>query len=296
MITPAAAVAFERVTLAFDETVVLRDLSFAVPEAHTLVILGGSGTGKSLILKLILGLVRPDAGAIQVEGRRIDTLPEAELMRVRTRIGMLFQESALFDSLTVAENVGYGLVEHAQMTLPEIDARVAEVLGLIGMGDYLDRLPSELSGGQRRRVAVARAMAARPPLLLFDEPTSGLDPITATTVDDEIIKSRDVGQATSIVVTHQVRDALYIATHSATIDGTTPRIIPAADATTVTFLMLRDGTVYFHGSADDLIASPDPYLREFVGTGAQSWVGADPAPEDDRSPGRPASGDAGEPR
>jgi phospholipid/cholesterol/gamma-HCH transport system ATP-binding protein len=268
------AVEFAHVSLAFDEQVVLRDISFAVPAGQTQVVLGASGSGKSLILKLLLGLVRPDVGSIHLNGTRIDTLSEAALRQLRIGIGMLFQESALFDSLTVADNVGYGLVEHAHMTPAQIRQRVEEVLGLIGMGEYIDRLPSELSGGQRRRVAVARAMAARPPLLLFDEPTSGLDPITATTVDDEIVKSRDLGQATSIVVTHQVRDALYIATHSAVLSGGSPRIVATDPAqATARFIVLRDATIYFEGSAADLQASRDPYIQAFVGTSAYpSWL------------------------
>jgi phospholipid/cholesterol/gamma-HCH transport system ATP-binding protein len=268
-----AAVAFEHVSLAFDEQVVLRDISFAVPVGHTQVILGASGAGKSLILKLILGLIRPDSGAIRIDGTRIDTLSEASLMRIRTRIGMLFQESALFDSLTVADNVGYGLVEHADMSPAAIRQRVEEVLGLMGMGDYLDSSPGELSGGQRRRVAVARAMAAHPPLLLFDEPTSGLDPITATSVDDEIIKSRDILGATSIVVTHQVRDALYIATHSATTTAGGIRIVATIDTSRVAFMMLKDATVSFQGSVEQLLTSPDPYMQTFLGTERPDWLG-----------------------
>jgi phospholipid/cholesterol/gamma-HCH transport system ATP-binding protein len=267
------AVTFENVSLAFDEHVVLRDISFTVATGHTQVILGPSGAGKSLILKMILGLIRPDSGIISINGTRIDTMRESELMRMRINIGMLFQESALFDSLTVAENVGYGLVEHGQLAPEQIRQRVEEVLGLIGLGDHIDKSPTELSGGQRRRVALARAMAARPPLLLFDEPTSGLDPITSTSVDNEIIKSRDLGRATSILVTHQVRDALYVATHTAIQSGQTVRIAPMpTNSTTATFLLLKDAGVYFHGTADELQASPDPYLQTFVGAAYASWL------------------------
>ena len=266
------AVAFDHVSLAFDEHVVLRDISFTVPVGHTLVILGASGAGKSLILKLILGLIRPDAGSITLFGQRIDTLSETALMAVRTGIGMLFQESALFDSLTVADNVGYGLVEHGKLPPDAIRQRVEEVLGLIGMADYVDSSPAELSGGQRRRVAVARAMAARPPLLLFDEPTSGLDPITATSVDEEIIKTRDILRATSIVVTHQVRDALYIATHAATAANGIVRLWPAVDTSSVAFMMLQDAGIYFQGSVEQLLTSPDPYIRTFLGTERPEWL------------------------
>ena len=264
------AVAFENVSLAFDENVVLRDLSFTVLPGRMTILLGASGAGKSTVLKLILGLLKPDAGAIRVNGERIDTLTEAELMRVRDGIGMLFQESALFDSLSVADNVGYKLAE--EMHLPDADVRrrVEEVLGFIGLEEYIDRLPSELSGGQRRRVAIARAMAARPRLLLFDDPTSGLDPITSKTVDAEIIKLRDLEHVTSIVVTHQLQDAFYIASHEARrLDGQ-PLIVPAGrgphDA--ADFILLRDGRIYFEGAAADLLATTDPYVQAFL----SEWV------------------------
>lgn len=259
------AVAFEHVSLAFDDQVVLRDITFAVPAGTTLVVLGGSGSGKSVLLKLMLGLIRPDSGAIRIDGRRIDTMRETDLMRLRRHIGMLFQESALFDSLSVADNVGFGLVEYGELTSEQIRQRVEEVLGLIGLAAYIDASPADLSGGQRRRVAVARAMAARPSLLLFDEPTSGLDPITATTVDDEIVKSRDIGHATSVIVTHQVRDALYIAEHQAVADGTRVRIVPSAGTNiAVRFMFLNDGTIAFEGTLDDLRVCPDPRLRRFI--------------------------------
>src|SRR5678815_978873 len=157
-------------------------------------------------------------------------MSERDLMRIRGDIGMLFQESALFDSLTVAENVGYRLYEETTMPLDQVRSRIEEVLGFIGLGEYIDRMPSELSGGQRRRVAIARAIAAKPNLLLFDDPTSGLDPITAATVDDEIVKLRDLERVTSIVVTHQIRDAFYIATHHATRSNGRPEIGVANEA------------------------------------------------------------------
>ena len=209
------AVVFDKVSFAFDDHVVLREISFSVPKGSMRILLGASGAGKSVVLKLILGLLRPDAGAILVDGQRVDRMSERDLLRIRGDIGMLFQESALFDSLTVAENVGYRLYEETDLPTDQVRARVAEVLGFIGLGEYIDRMPSELSGGQRRRVAIARAMAARPNLLLFDDPTTGLDPITATSVDDEIVKLRDLEHVTSILVTHQIRDAVYVATHEA---------------------------------------------------------------------------------
>ena len=179
------------------------------------ILLGASGSGKSVVLKLALGLLRPDGGRIFVNGQRIDDMKERDLLHVRGDIGMLFQESALFDSLTVAENVGYRLDGGTDMPDNQVRARVDEVLTFMGLAEYGDRLPSQLSGGQRRRVAIARAMAAKPSLLLLDDPTTGLDPIIATTVDDEIVKVRDVEQVTSIVVTHQIRDAFYVAQHEA---------------------------------------------------------------------------------
>ncbi|HSK09962.1 MAG TPA: ATP-binding cassette domain-containing protein, partial [Vicinamibacterales bacterium] len=183
-------VLFDRVRLAFDETVVLEDVSFTLLKGHTKLLLGASGSGKSTILKILLGLLRADSGVVWVNGERIDGLSEEAIMPLREHIGMVFQEGALFDSLTVAENVGYKLYEQTRLPLDEVRARVEEVLGFVGLDEYIDRMPSELSGGQRRRVAIARAMATKPRLLLYDEPTTGLDPITATTVDDEIIKLR----------------------------------------------------------------------------------------------------------
>ena len=210
------AVVFDHVSFAFDDHVVLRDLSFVVPTGSMRIMLGASGAGKSIVLKLILGLFRPDAGRIYVHGSRVDNMPERDLLRLRADVGMLFQESALFDSLTVGENVGYRLFEETEMPHDDVLRRVEEVLGFVGLREYADRLPSALSGGQRRRVAIARAMASNPSLLLLDDPTTGLDPIVATSIDDEIVKLRDLEHVTGIIVTHQIRDAFYIATHRAT--------------------------------------------------------------------------------
>ena len=245
---------------------VLRELSFSVPTGHMQVLLGASGAGKSVILKMILGLMKPDAGVIEINGERTDVMTEQELMKVRGDIGMLFQESALFDSLTVADNVGYRLYEETDMPEDDVHRRVEEVLGFIGLEDYIDRMPSELSGGQRRRVAIARAVAARPRILLFDDPTSGLDPITARTVGNEIIKLRDLEGVTSIVVTHQLHDAFYIVGHQAVQHDRRIAIVPADERTAAgtEFLMLRDGRIYFEGSAAALKASSDPYVKRFL--------------------------------
>lgn len=264
---------FEHVSFAFDDHVVLRDISFRVAPAGMTILLGASGAGKSVVLKLILGLLRPDSGTIQVNQQRVDHMRERDLLRMRADIGMLFQESALFDSLTVAENVGYRLYEETDMPQEEVRRRVQEVLGFIGLGDYIDRRPSELSGGQRRRVAIARAMAAKPRLLLFDDPTTGLDPIIATTVDDEIVKLRDLQQVTSMVVTHQIRDAFYVATHHAVRKDSQVQIVAADESQGrhAQFLVLHDGRIHFEGSAAELLASRDEYLQEFLFMTLPPW-------------------------
>jgi phospholipid/cholesterol/gamma-HCH transport system ATP-binding protein len=260
-------VVFDKVSLAFDDKVVLRNITFTMITGHTKIILGASGSGKSTILKLILGLLKPDSGLIWVNGERTDRMSELEMMAVRADLGMVFQEGALFDSLTVAENVGYKLYEETRMPVDDVRQRVEEVLGFIGLGEYIDRMPSELSGGQRRRVAIARAMAAKPRLLLYDEPTTGLDPLTATTVDDEIIKLRDLENASSILVTHQLRDAFYVATNEAVRrDDGLLLIRPADEAKSeeAEFMMLREGDIAFEGHAAELRSSSDPYLKTFL--------------------------------
>lgn len=258
---------FEHVQLAFDDVVVLRDVSFTLLTGHTKIVLGASGAGKSIMLKLILGLLRPDAGVIRVDGRRVDQMSEEELMEVRANVGMVFQEGALFDSLTVRENVGFKLYEQTRMPIEEVEVRVREVLGFVELGEFIDRMPSELSGGQRRRVAIARALAARPRVLLYDEPTTGLDPMTATTVDIEIVKLRDLENVSSILVTHQLRDAFYIAEHEATHEaGGGFRIVKASPdkAEETEFVMLREGRLVFEGHASELRHSRDEYLQAFL--------------------------------
>jgi phospholipid/cholesterol/gamma-HCH transport system ATP-binding protein len=269
------AVVFEDVSLSFDDNEVLRGMSFSVRTGQMMILIGASGSGKSVVLKLILGLLKPDSGVIRINGDRIDNMTEAQLMKIRGDIGMLFQESALFDSLTVADNVGYRLYEETRMPATDVRRRVEEVLGFIGLQEYIDRMPSELSGGQRRRVAIARAMAARPRLLLFDEPTSGLDPITAKTVDAEIIKLRDIEHVTSILVTHQLQDAFYVATHAAIRRNGRLEIAPRGEGDTpdAQFIMLKDGGVYFEGGAEELRGSGDPYLKTFLSEWVPSLIG-----------------------
>ena len=265
--TGAPVIVFDHVKLAFDEKVVLKDISFTLIKGHTKIILGASGSGKSTILKIVTGLLRADEGVVWVNGSRVDQLSEQELMPVRADLGMIFQEGALFDSLTVRENVGYKLFEESDMPLDEANRRVEEVLGWIGLSEYIDRMPSELSGGQRRRVAIARAMAFKPRILLYDEATTGLDPITATTVDEEIIKLRDLEHVSSTVVTHQLRDAFYVATHMAVVgpDGKV-KIVKATPQKEreAEFIMIRDGLICLEGDADALRRSPDPYIQTFL--------------------------------
>lgn len=264
---------FDHVSLAFDEQDVLRDVSFTVPLGSMRILLGASGAGKSVILKLILGLLRPDAGRIFVKEQRVDNLPERDLLAVRADIGMLFQENALFDSLTVEENVGYRLAQESRLPRDQVRRRVEEILGFMGLADYLDRMPSELSGGQRRRVAMARAMAAKPSLLLLDDPTMGLDPVIAASVSDEVIKVRDLERVSSVVVTHGIRDAFHVARNKAVrVNGET-RIVPIPDGEPdgADFLVLHEGRIMFEGSGEALLASEDPYLREFLYMTLPPW-------------------------
>ena len=261
-------VVFDGVNLAFDEKVILRQVSFTLQTGHTKIFLGASGAGKSTILRLALGLLKPDAGRIFVNGEQIDGMSEDHLMRVRADLGMVFQEGALFDSLTVRENVGYKLFEELRWPIEKANARVEEVLGFVGLADFIDRMPSDLSGGQRRRVAIARAMAAKPRILLYDEPTTGLDPITCLTVDEEIIKLRDLEGVSSVLVTHQLRDAFFVAEHAATrVDGKVVFEKAAHDkAQQAEFIMLKDGRIHFEGNAGELraLAQRDEYIQSFL--------------------------------
>jgi phospholipid/cholesterol/gamma-HCH transport system ATP-binding protein len=266
------AVVFERVNLAFDDHVVLDDLSFVVPTGSMRILLGPSGSGKSVILKLILGLLKPDSGSITVCGQRVDTMPELDLLKMRSGIGMSFQENALFDSLTVAENVGFRLIEEG---LPDdaVDERVDEVLGFVGLRDFADRMPSQLSGGQRRRVGIARGMASKPSLMLLDDPITGLDPLIAMTVDDEIIKLRDLEQVTSLLVTHQIRDAYYVATHAAVAGDGKVTIVDAdpSQSEQIEFMLLHKGRIHLQASAQKLFSSEDPFVKEYLYKTLPPW-------------------------
>jgi phospholipid/cholesterol/gamma-HCH transport system ATP-binding protein len=237
---------FRDVHLSFDRPI-LEGVTFDLPAGTTKIILGGSGSGKTTILRLILGLLRPDQGSIVVNGVEVSGLSEEDFRPVRLDVGMVFQEGALFDSMTVGENVGYRLHED-QRPRDEVEARVEELLRYVGLDTLARRMPSELSGGQRRRVALARALAARPRLMLYDEPTTGLDPITATTITDLIVKVSEQDKVSSILVTHQLRDAFNVA-----------RATPGTE-----FLMLKDGHVVFEGPPEELRTSPDDYIRAFL--------------------------------
>jgi phospholipid/cholesterol/gamma-HCH transport system ATP-binding protein len=261
-------VVFDKVSLAFDEKVILREISFTLKTGHTKIFLGASGAGKSTILRLILGLLKPDSGGIFVNGERVDNMTEDQLMKVRGDLGMVFQEGALFDSLTVRHNVGYKLFEESKVAYDAANRRVEEVLGFVGLAEFIDRKPSELSGGQRRRVAIARAMAAKPRILLYDEPTTGLDPITSITIDEEIIKLRDLEGVSSIVVTHQLRDAFYVAEHMASRPAGQMQFARAGreKSDEAEFIMLKDGVIHFEGNASELRAASerDEYLGAFL--------------------------------
>jgi phospholipid/cholesterol/gamma-HCH transport system ATP-binding protein len=257
--------AFRDVHLSFDRPI-LRGVSFDLAQGTTKIILGGSGSGKTTILRLILGLLKPDDGSISVLGAEVAGMNEDEMRDIRLKVGMVFQEGALFDSLTVGENVGYRLAEDG-LAEEEIEDRVREMLGFVELDPFYDRMPSELSGGQRRRVAVARALASRPRIILYDEPTTGLDPITATTITDLIVKVRDVDGVTSILVTHQLRDAFNVArTFILRKNGEfVPSVVDDMSVLEGTeFLMLKEGEVEFEGSAHELQESDDPYIREFL--------------------------------
>lgn len=263
----APVVLFDKVWLSFDDKVILKDVTFDVRAGHTKIFLGASGAGKSTILKLMLGLLRPDSGTVWVLGHRVDTMTEEQLMGVRHHMGMVFQEGALFDSITVGENVGFKLYEETDMALDEVRRRVEEVLGFVGLAEHIGKMPSDLSGGQRRRVAIARAMVAKPKLLLYDEPTTGLDPMTAMTVDNEIVKLRDLEQATSVLVTHQLRDAFYVSSQQA--HRSPEGVVELTDADQekveqTDFVMIREGRVAFEGTAEELRHSKDPYLQTFL--------------------------------
>jgi phospholipid/cholesterol/gamma-HCH transport system ATP-binding protein len=255
---------FRNVSKSFDDSVVLRDISFRIERGETKVILGASGSGKSTVLKLILGLIRPDSGEILVDGQDITRMSEKELVQVRKKMGMVFQEGALFDSLTVRENVGYQLFESGEMTEGEIEVVVVRLLGFVGLADVIDKMPAELSGGMKRRVGIARALVGSPPIVLYDEPTAGLDPITKRTILERVIKLRDLEGVTSVFVTHDLRAAAIISTECAGDDGGLRRVQDSGCLPNINFIMLRDGRILFEGSFEELKSSAQEYIKQFV--------------------------------
>jgi phospholipid/cholesterol/gamma-HCH transport system ATP-binding protein len=259
-------VSFRDVHVAYDRPI-LKGVSFNLSPGTTKIVLGGSGSGKTTILRIVLGLLKADAGSVVVDGTEVTGLGEEEMRDVRLKIGMVFQEGALFDSLTVGENVGYRLIEEGKLEEAEIEARVREMLGFVGLATHFDKMPSDLSGGQKRRVAFARALVARPQIMFYDEPTTGLDPITATTITDLICKVRDLDGVSSILVTHQLRDAYNVArTFMIKKDDeyVTSVVDDIATVEGTEFMMLREGTVVFEGSPHELQTSTDPYIKEFL--------------------------------
>ena len=260
------AIVFEDVALAFGENKVLRGVSFRLARGETKALFGVAGSGKSLILKLVLGLIRPDSGTILVLGQDVTQMQEKELFALRDKIGMVFQESALFDSLSVKENVAYRLTEEHGIYDDEIDRKVREVLRFVELERTLDLDPAELSGGMRRRVAIARALITHPELLLYDSPTGGLDPVTSNTIIELIVKQRDVYKTSALLVTHRLQDAFTMATHQ--FDKKTNHIVPLPPGqhceVPLTFLILRDGKVIFDGDLQQLAHTQDEYIKEYI--------------------------------
>jgi phospholipid/cholesterol/gamma-HCH transport system ATP-binding protein len=258
---------FRNVSKAFGDQVILSAISFKIARGETKMIMGASGSGKSTILKLILGLIRPDSGQIVIDDQDITDLLEKDLVSVRQKIGMVFQEGALFDSMTVRENVGYRLYEAGEMSEEEIEIHVRRQLGFVGLEDAIDRMPAELSGGMKRRVGIARALVGSPPMILYDEPTAGLDPITKRTLLELVIKLRDLEGATSVFVTHDLHAAEILATEYAEPDGTGVSMKKGGDTLCLLHtgvILLREGEILFEGSFNELKSSIDRYIREFI--------------------------------
>jgi phospholipid/cholesterol/gamma-HCH transport system ATP-binding protein len=260
------AIVFEDVTIAFEDKPVLDGISFRLPRGETKALFGVAGSGKSTILKLCLGLICPDRGHIYTLGQDITQMKEEDLFELRRRVGIVFQESALFDSLTVRENVAFRLLEEGDIPEEEIEKRVREALRFVELEHTLDMLPSELSGGMRRRVAIARAIITQPEVLLYDSPTGGLDPVTSNTIIELIVKQRDVYKTSSLLVTHRLQDAFTMANHY--FDRKTNRMEPlppgAQGEVPMAFLILHDGKIMFDGDLHELAQTRDEYIREYI--------------------------------
>jgi phospholipid/cholesterol/gamma-HCH transport system ATP-binding protein len=260
------AIIFQDVSLEFDEKVVLDHVSFELLRGETKILLGEAGVGKSTILKLVLGLIKPDSGSIFVLGHEVSAIRERDLFDLRRKIGMVFQESALFDSLTVHDNVAYRLMEEGGISEEETDTRVREALRFVELEHTVDLLPSELSGGMRRRVAIARAIITQPEVLLYDSPTGGLDPVTSTTIIELLLKQRDVYHTSALMVTHRLQDAYVMATHLFDRSRNAMRPVVPGEKIDVrtSFVVLRDAHIIFDGTAAELVQVKDPYIREYI--------------------------------
>ena len=258
-------VEFEHVTVAFEDTRALDDVSFRIREGETRILMGAASSGKTVVLKTAMGLLRPRSGRVILMGEDITDRPETELFAIRSKLGMLFQESALFDSMTIAQNVAYPLLNQKENKLPrdKMEPAVRSSLRFVELEQTMERYPSELSGGMRRRVAIARAVVTKPPLLLYDSPTAGLDPITAHTIMALIVKERDVDNTTAIVVTYRYQDGNLVANFRYNPDS--GRLDPAgSQGTNTIFMVLREGRLVFEGGQDELEASKDPYVAKFI--------------------------------
>jgi phospholipid/cholesterol/gamma-HCH transport system ATP-binding protein len=259
------AIIFQDVSISFEDAPVLDGVSFELRRGETKVVLGVAGSGKSTILKLCLGLIKPDSGHIYVLGHDITTMTEEELFDLRNKVGIVFQESALFDSLNVRDNVAFRLVEE-HLPEAEVEKRVRESLSFVELEAAIDKFPTELSGGMRRRVGIARAIITQPEVLLYDSPTGGLDPITSTTIIELIMKQRDVFKTSALMVTHRLQDGFTLAgnyfdpatRHMKSSDG-----MPSQDIRT-SFMILREGKPVFEGSAHELGQVQDPYIKEYI--------------------------------
>ena len=262
---PRKAVVFDNVSLAFEANRVLEGVSFHLEHGETKILLGVAGTGKTTILKLALGLVKPECGHIYVLGNDVTAMREEDLFQLRRRIGMVFQESALFDSLTVKENVGYRLIEEGDPE-EEVERRVLEALRFVELEGTIDMFPSELSGGMRRRVAIARAIITQPEVLLYDSPTAGLDPITSTTIIELVVKQRDVYHTSALLVTHRLQDAFIMASHCFDKEANRMRPIEKGERVeaNTSFVILHEAKVIFDGTAEELARSRDEYVREYL--------------------------------